>query len=433
MGMSYKKSCADFRGIYCIYLANYSYIADYMKIIMETMNNELLGWLGNWGLAEEGTRWIARAGTVIGMLLLAFVIDRVCRKIVIPGIRRLTAKTESVWDDHLLSDDVLLDACRLIFPITVYVGVPLILQDYPAFMDFVLKICLVYITIVSVKLVCTFISSLYAISNEHEKLKNHSLKGFYQMMKLVAVCIGAIIVISTLIDKSPVAILTGLGAGTAILMLVFQDTIKGLVAGIQLMANDMLRPGDWITMPKYGADGDVIEVTLTTVKVRNWDKTIITVPPYALVNDSFQNWRGMFDIGGRRVKRSINIDMNTVRFCTPEELEHYRKQPWMEGFEATGVEEVNLYIFRHYLEYYLRHHPKVSQDLIMTVRQLQPTAQGMPVELYFFSADTAWLKYEHLQAEVFDHVLAMIHVFGLKIFQSPAGTDLQSLTDQYEK
>ena len=404
-----------------------------MKTIMETINNELLGWLGNWGLAEDGTRWIVRAGTVIGMLLLAFVIDRVCRKIVIPGVRRLTAKTESVWDDHLLSVDVLLDACRLIFPITVYVGVPLILQDYPAFMDFLLKMTLVYITIVSVKLVCTFISSLYAISNEHEKLKGHSLKGFYQMMKLVAVCIGAIIVISTLIDKSPVAILTGLGAGTAILMLVFQDTIKGLVAGIQLMANDMLRPGDWITMPKYGADGDVMEVTLTTVKVRNWDKTIITVPPYALVNDSFQNWRGMFDIGGRRVKRSISIDMNTVRFCTPEEMENYRKQPWMEGFEATGREEVNLYVFRHYLEYYLRQHPKVNHDLIMTVRQLQPTAQGMPVELYFFSADTAWLKYERLQAEVFDHVLAMIHVFGLKVFQSPAGTDLQSLTDQYEK
>ena len=179
-------------------------------------------------------------------------------------------------------------------------------------------------------------------------------------------------------------------------------------------------------MPKYGADGDVMEVTLTTVKVRNWDKTIVTVPPYALVNDSFQNWRGMFDMGGRRIKRSINIDMNTVRFCTEEEMQSYRKQPWMEGFEATGNEEVNLYIFRHYLEYYLRHHPKVNQDLIMTVRQLQPTPQGMPVELYFFSADTSWLKYEHLQAEVFDHVLATLHTFHLKAFQSPSGMDFHN-------
>ena len=400
---------------------------------MEKINNELLGWLEQWGLAGDSTLWIVRAGTVAGLLLLAFIIDKVCRKIVIPGIHKLTSKTESVWDDHLLSDDVLQDACRLIFPITLYAVIPLLLQEYPAFKDFLLKICLVYITIVSVKLVCTFISSLYNVSNEHEKLKNHSLKGFYQMLKLVVVCIGVIIVISTLIGKSPVAILTGLGAGTAILMLVFQDTIRGLVAGIQLMANDMLRPGDWITVPKYGADGDVMEVTLTTVKVRNWDKTIVTVPPYALVNDSFQNWRGMFDIGGRRVKRSINIDMNTVRFCTPDEMEHYRKQPWMEGFEATGREEVNLYIFRHYLEHYLRNHPKVNQEMIMTVRQLQPTAQGMPVELYFFSADTAWLKYEHLQAEVFDHVLAMLHIFGLKVFQSPAGTDMQSLANHSEK
>ena len=170
-----------------------------------------------------------------------------------------------------------------------------------------------------------------------------------------------------------------------------------------------------------------MDVTLTPVKVRNWDKTITTVPPYALVNDSFQNWRGMFDIRGRRVKRSINIDMNTVRFCTPEELEKFKQEPWMEGFEATGDKEVNLYIFRHYVEYYLRHHPKVSQEMIMTIRQLQPTAQGIPIELYFFSADTAWLRYEHLQAEVFDHVLAMVHTFDLKVFQSPTGLDFQKL------
>ena len=189
----------------------------------------------------------------------------------------------------------------------------------------------------------------------------------------------------------------------------------------------MLRPGDWITVPKYGADGDVMEVTLTTVKVRNWDKTIVTVPPYALVNDSFQNWRGMFDIGGRRVKRSINIDMHSVRFCTENEMEKFNQEAWMKGFEATGNKEVNLHIFRHYAEYYLRNNPKVSQDLTMLVRQLQPTAQGMPIELYFFSADTAWAKYEQLQAEVFEHVLAMLQHFDLKVFQSPTGLDFQNL------
>ncbi len=394
---------------------------------METIYDNFTIWLQQLGIAEEYVVLIVRVATILGILLVAFILNMVCKKLIIPTIRKVTSKTDSTWDDHILSDDVLKGICRLIAPIVVTALIPLALQNEPALLSFILRLCWVYITILGVKLICAFISSLYAISSEHEKFKNHSLKGFYQMIKLVVICIGAIIIISTLIDKNPIAILTGLGAGTAILMLVFQDTIKGLVAGIQLMANDMLRPGDWISMPKYGADGDVMEVTLTTVKVRNWDKTITTVPPYALINDSFQNWRGMFDIGGRRIKRSINIDMHTVRFCTNEEMSKFRQQPWMKGFEATGNEEVNLYVFRHYMEYYISHHPKVHKDMIMLVRQLQPTAEGMPIELYFFSADTAWIKYEQLQAEVFDHVLATLHTFGLKVFQSPTGLDLQKL------
>ena len=394
---------------------------------MEAINNGLMIWLQQLGVAEGNLLIVQRIVVIAAILLIAYVLDMICRKVVMPGVRKVTAKTQITWDDYLLNDDVLNNVCHLIPPVVVYVLIPFAFPHEPALLEFILKICWIYITVVGMKLVCTFLTSLYTISSEHEKLKNHSMKGFYQMIKLIVICIGSIIIISTLIDKDPIAILTGLGAGTAILMLVFQDTIKGLVAGVQLTANDMLRPGDWITMPKYGADGDVIEVTLTTVKVRNWDKTITTVPPYALVNDSFQNWRGMFDMGGRRVKRSINIDMNTVRFCTEEELAEFKKQPWMEGFEATGKEEVNLYIFRHYVMHYLTHHPKVHQGLTMIVRQLQPTAQGMPIEIYFFSANTAWVKYEALQAEVFDHVLATLHRFDLKVFQSPTGLDLQKL------
>ena len=394
---------------------------------METINNELMMWLQQLGVAEGGLLVVQRVVVIMGILLIAYLLDMICRKVVMPGVRKVTAKTQSTWDDYLLSDEVMTNVCHLIPPIVVYVLIPFAFPYEPNFLSLILKICTIYITLVVMKLICAFLTSLYTISSEHEKLKNHSMKGFYQMLKLIVVCIGVIIIISELISKDPIAILTGLGAGTAILMLVFQDTIKGLVAGIQLTANDMVRPGDWITMPKYGADGDVMEVSLTTVKVRNWDKTITTVPPYALVNDSFQNWRGMFDIGGRRVKRSIHIDMNTVRFCTEEELAHFKQQPWMEGFEETGKEEVNLYLFRHYLDYYLRHHPKVNQDMIMLVRQLQSTEHGMPIELYFFSANTAWVKYEALQAEVFDHVLATVHRFGLKVFQSPTGLDLQGL------
>ena len=373
---------------------------------MIEITDRFIDWMLQSGLSETVAMMLIRISVILIMVVLAFLIDRICRKAIIPVIHKITLKTEFIWDNYILSDKVLNDFCMLLAPLVVYILVPLVLPD-DSILEFLLKICRIYIIAVFMKLLCSVISSFYEMTSEHESLKNHSLKGLF-------------------VGKSPVVLLTGLGAGTAILMLVFQDTIRGFVAGIQLIANDMLRPGDWITMPKYGADGDVVEVTLTTVKVRNWDKTIITVPPYALVNDSFQNWRGMFDNGGRRIKRSVNIDMNTVRFCTKKEMEEYRKQPWMEGFETTGNEEVNLYIFRHYMEYYLRHHPKVNAEMIMTVRQLQPTAQGLPVELYFFSADTRWLKYEHLQAEVFDHVLATLHRFGLKAFQSPTGMDIMN-------
>lgn len=392
---------------------------------MEKINNILIDWLTGIGVGEDYKILITRIIAIIAILLIAFIIDRFCRKLFIPGIRKITSKTESTWDDHLLSDDVLKNLYKMITPIVTISLIPFVLINESDLRALIIKLCWIYIIILGIKLACSFISSLYAISSEHEKYKNHSLKGFFQMIKLVVICIGTIIIISTLINKNPLTILASLGAGTAILMLVFQDTIKGLVAGIQLMANDMLRPGDWITMPKYGADGDVMEVTLTTVKVRNWDQTITTVPTYSLINDSFQNWRGMFEAGGRRVKRSLNIDMNTIRFCTKQEMESYNQQPWMKGFKETGNEEVNLHIFRHYVDYYLRNHPVVSKDMTLLVRQLQPTPEGLPIELYFFSADTRWANYEQLQAEVFDHIIAKLHTFDLKVFQSPSGLDIK--------
>ena len=394
---------------------------------METINDTITMWLQQLGVQPESMGTVHRIVAVAGILLLAYVAHWLCRKVVVTTVKKLTSKTQNKWDDYLFNDRVLNDFCHMVPPIVITALIPFAFPSEPMTLAFVLKICWIYITIVVVRLICTFLTSLYTISSEHEKLKERSMKGFYQMMKLIVICVGTIIIISTLIDKDPVKILTGLGASAAILTLVFKDTIMGLVAGVQLTANDMLRPGDWITMPKYGADGSVLEVTLTTVKVQNWDKTISTIPPYALVNDSFQNWRGMRESGGRRVKRSINIDMHTVRFCTPEELETFRKEEWMQGFEATGKEEVNLYVFRHYLEHYLRTHPKVNQNLTLMIRQLQPTAEGMPIELYFFSDGTEWIPYERLQAEVFDHLLATVHQFGLKVFQSPTGLDLRYL------
>ena len=375
---------------------------------MDTINNDLTNLLQQMGVHQESLGITQRIVMIAGILIIAFVADYFCRKIIVPTIKKLTARTQATWDDYLFNDAVLDNMCHLIPPIILYVLLPFAFPHEPVTLTFILKLCWVYITAVAMKLICSFLTSLYTISSEHEKLKNHPLKGVYQMIKLIVICVGVIIIVSTLIDKDPVNILTGLGASAAILMLVFKDTIMGLVAGVQLSANDMLRPGDWITMPKYGADGTVIEVTLTTVKVRNWDNTITTV--------------------GRRVKRSINIDMNTVHFCTLEQMKTFEKQAWMSDFEKTGKEEVNLYVFRHYLEYYLRHNPRVNTELILMVRQLQPTPQGLPIELYFFSANKDWIPYERLQAEVFDHLLAVLPEFGLRVFQIPSGLDVLSLS-----
>ena len=245
------------------------------------------------------------------------------------------------------------------------------------------------------------------------------------MLKIVVISIGAIVVVSIFFDKDPSNLLAGLGASAAILMLVFKDSILGLVAGIQLSANDMLRPGDWIAMPKYGADGFVIDVTLTTVKVQNWDNTITTIPPYALVSDSFQNWRGMFSSGGRRVKRSINIDTNSITFCEGELRKNLIKKGLIKADEEQ--KQVNLTLFREWLEEWLRNHPAIHKEMIVMVRQLQPTAHGLPLELYFFSSNTAWVAYEHLQAEIFEYIYAILPEYGLKAFQSPAGTDLHKV------
>lgn len=392
---------------------------------MDTINSDLVQLLQKFGVQQESFDMTHRIIIIVSILLIAFLADLFCRKLVAPTIKRLTAKTQVKWDDYLFDDKVLANLCHLISPIIVYVLIPFAFSNEPETLVFIQKLCLAYITAVGMRLICAFLTSLYTISNEHEKLRDRPLKGVYQMVKLLVIAVGSIIIVSTLIDKNPSTILTGIGASAAILMLVFKDTIMGLVSGVQLSANDMLRPDDWITMPKYGADGTVIEVTLTTVKVRNWDNTISTIPPYALVSDSFQNWRGMRESGGRRVKRSLNIDMTTVRFCTSDQMQMFVEHGWLDGFERTGKEEVNLHIFRHYLECYLRRHPKINAEMTLMVRQLQPTPQGLPIELYFFSTNKDWIPYERLQAEVFDHVLAILPEFGLRVFQSPTGKDFR--------
>ena len=387
------------------------------------MNETISRWIESAGINAGENNWIYWIVAVASIAFVVVVANVLCRRLFIPLVKRVVSHTRSTWDDIFFNDTLLLDVTHLVTPILIAVLMTVAFAEGNGVLEFLLKVNSIYLIAVMAKLLCTFLSSLYELSNRQDNLKNQPLKGVYQMLKVVVVCIALIIVVSILIDKNPGYILTALGASAAVLMLVFKDMILGLVAGVQLSANDMLRPGDWISMPKYGADGDVIEVTLTTVKVQNWDKTITTIPPYALVSDSFQNWRGMKDSGGRRVKRSIFIDMRSITFCTEEQMVDFEKRGWLDGVEREDKFVVNLHIFRNYLENYLRAHHRVNQKMIIMVRQLQPTAQGLPLELYFFSDGTDWVPYEHLQSEVFEHVFAVLPTFGLRVFQAPMGID----------
>ena len=384
------------------------------------MIERLLDGLGFYTTQNEMVKW----GIIIGgALLLFYLCDIIGRKIVIPIVRRFTRNTKEKWDDILLSDSTIKGLCRLVPGIIASALLPILFTKESDILIFCTKICKIYIAIIGASLLCSVFTSLYKISHEAEKTKDHTLQGVFQMLKIVVIGIGAIIVVSIFFDKDPSNLLAGLGASAAILMLVFKDSILGLVAGIQLSANDMLRPGDWITMPKYDADGFVIDVTLTTVKVQNWDKTITTIPPYALISDSFQNWRGMFCSGGRRVKRSILIDTNSITFLDEKKKNELTKKGY--SFAENKDKQVNLTLFREWLEEWLRNHPAINKEMILLVRQLQPTQQGLPLELYFFSSDTAWITYEHLQAEIFEYLFAILPDFGLRAFQSPAGSDFQ--------
>lgn len=387
------------------------------------MNETIVGWLKGVGVNPDSMYWIYWVVVLMALCLIIYIINLICSRGIIPLIRKITNGTRSKWDDIMLNDTLLKDVVRLVAPITIAAVLPVAFTDGNHVLDFFLKVNYIYMIVMVSKLLCTFFNALYDLSNQNDKLKNHPLKGVYQMLKIAVICIALIIIVSILINKNPGYILTALGASAAVLMLVFKDMIMGLVAGVQLSANDMLRPGDWISMPKYGADGDVIEVTLTTVKVQNWDKTITTIPPYALVSDSFQNWRGMHNSGGRRVKRSIYIDMRSITFCTDQQMKEFKRKGWLNGVEREDRFTVNLHVFRNYLDRYLRQHPRVNQHMTIMIRQLQPTAQGLPLELYFFSDGTAWIPYEHLQAEIFEHVFAMLPTFGLRVFQSPMGID----------
>ena len=374
------------------------------------------------GIETDNINVIHWIGVISCIILLFYISSLICQKIIIPASNRITRSTQAKWDDIIFNASTLKNICNLVVGIALTAALPLLMNEGSMLHTVASKVCHIYIIVIFAGLCCSVLTSFYKISSVAEKTRNHTIQGVFQMLKILVICIAAIYITSIVIDKDPTKLLAGLGASAAVLMLVFKDSIMGLVAGVQLSANDMLHPGDWITMEKYGADGMVQDVSLTTVKVQNWDKTITTVPPYALVSESFQNWRGMFDSGGRRIKRSIFIDMNSIAFCTAEQTKALAEKKLVDSASERAV---NLTIFREWLEMWLKNHPKVNKGMITMVRQLQPTAQGLPLELYFFFNGTDWVDYEHLQAEVFEYILATLPKFGLKVFQSPTGNDIK--------
>ena len=406
-------------------------------------------WLMACGLTTSGADRIDQFIVFALLLLVAFGVDFICRFILLRVVAAVVKRTRATWDDILFDRSVLVHLSRMVAPLVLSVTLPMAFAGVESVaLTLVQRICDVFILVTFLSFVNALLKAIYTVYSSKEQLRNRPLKGLLQTAQVALWFVGGIVIIATLLNKDALSLLAGLGASAAVLMLVFKDSIMGVVSGVQLSANDMLKVGDWIAMPKFGADGTVIEVTLNTVKVRNWDNTITTIPPYLLVSDSFQNWRGMQESGGRRVKRSVNIDMNSVRFCTPQMLDKYRRIKLLADYidqteqvikEYNAAQEIdnsvlvngrrqtNLGVFRAYLNAYLRNLPGVRNDMTLLVRHLQPTDHGIPIELYFFTRTTQWALYEQIQADVFDHLLAIVPEFDLRVFQSPTGADLKNV------
>ena len=359
--------------------------------------------------------------TIIAVLMIGVSIglDYLCQAIFVGGMNHYTKRAPHQWNTLLMKRKVVHHLIHILPGILVYYLLPLAFVRGKEILEFSQKICAVYIIVAILFTINGLLLVMLDVYNAKDKQKNRPMKGFVQVLQVLLFFIGGIIIIAMLMDKSPMSLFAGLGASAAVLMLVFKDSILGFVAGVQLSANDMLRIGDWIQLPNGVANGTVEEITLNTVKIRNWDETISTVPPYALVNNSFQNWRGMQESGGRRVNKNIYLDMTTLKFCTPEDLDAIRKNvPLMADYQpAEGEVPTNSQLYRIYIERYLRSLPIVNQDMDLILSQKEPTTYGVPIQVYFFSRNKVWHEYERIQSDIFDHLLVMVGKFDLKLYQ----------------
>ena len=407
--------------------------------MLEQGENSMIEWINTtltkWGCSTHIANNIDEWVVLLSIILLALAIDFVLRQVVLRLVRKIVTRTSAKWDDMLFDHKVLVRMCSIVVPITIYALLPLALptEESPTLIATIInRIVEVYIVIAFVRFFNAIIRMAFAIADTRPALHGRPIKGLMQTGQVIIIMIATILIVAIIIDKSPVMLLTGLGASAAVLMLIFQNSILGFVAGIQLSLNKMLKVGDWISMPKHGVDGIVEEVALTTIKIRGWDNTLQTIPPYLLINEPFDNWQAMFETGGRRIKRSLNIDVTSVEFATPEFLDTITQNELakraLEGVElksAEGATLTNLDLFMRSVNGYIARHPRTNSKMISMVRQLQPTEWGLPIEIYCFSANVNWIPYEHLQAEIISYIVALAPIFKLRIYQAPSGLDIR--------
>lgn len=407
---------------------------------MEAISHFIQGWIET-ALLQTGlsattasnlTGWV----TLLIIILFALLIDAVIRIGIYRLAQQIVSRTKAKWDDHLFDKKVIKRLCNFVTPTIIYILLPIAFTTNADGGDgmhtIIERVVEIYMVIACVRFVNTLLRVCFEIAEQHPAWQGKPIKGLMQTAQGIVIGIGLILSISILIDKSPTLLLTGLGASAAVLMLIFKDSILGLVAGVQLSANNMLKVGDWISLPKRGVDGEVEEVSLTTIKVRAWDKTLQMLPPYLLISEPFDNWQAMRSAGGRRIKRSLNIDMTTVRLADEafiaslgsNDLSRTLIEP-IDTLSAEGGTLTNLDLFMRAVNSFLLHHPRVNPNMIVMVRQLQPSQWGLPIEIYCFSADVNWVPYENLQTEIISYVVAIAPLFGLRMYQAPSGQDIR--------
>lgn len=378
------------------------------------------------------------------IMLICIMANLITKTVVIRMITKIVKNTKYQWDNMLLERKVFHKLSHIVPAIIIY----FFASTFPTYQHVIEKGAMAYLIIMGVIVISSILNAMNDIYQTYEISKIRPVKGYIQVVKIIVITFGIILVIANLLGKSPLLLLSGIGALSAIFMLVFKDSLLGLVAGIQLTTNDMVRVGDWIEMPKYGADGDVIDISLNTVKVQNFDKTITMLPSYALISDSFKNWRGMQTSGGRRMKRSIFIDTNSISFCTEEMINNFKSIHHLSDYITDREREIatynsqneinqtnrvngraltNIGVFRAYISNYLQNHPGINQEMTLMVRQLAPSENGLPIEIYAFTNSVKWAVYETIQADIFDHLFAVAPEFGIQLFQNPSGSDLKSL------